>query len=181
MFPAESSAGDRKRERQIKNSGTKTSEPNASHQWTSVGEDRQLFIQLEFVGGGGGEERQICAGEVVWRWLTVSHTHKQTHTHTHTDTHTHTRRICWLSFASDFLRLLPSTSFCHSLFGLVMKSCRRARGCAPPTDTPGQALVCYHWKPLTHEAGGGGAHGTTLKTWSPFTISGLFPLTLHTR
>ena len=56
----------------------KSGEQNASHQCTSVGKESQLFIQGVV---GGGEERQICVGEVVWRWLTLGDT--QTHTYTH--------------------------------------------------------------------------------------------------
>ncbi|CAB1455443.1 unnamed protein product [Pleuronectes platessa] len=55
LHQMESSAGDRERERKIKNSGTKTSEQNASHQWTcSVGEGVNYLSSWSLLG----EERK---------------------------------------------------------------------------------------------------------------------------
>lgn len=127
----------------------------------------QCWKRVNYLSGElmrGGVERQSCAGLVVRRWLTVC----DTHTH---NTNTQTISYIISSLPSSISSLL--TSFCHSFFSSSDEVMRpfTTPGVVLPTNTPGQTLVCYYWKPLTFKAEGWNDTYDIHKIWAPFTSS----------
>lgn len=144
---------------------------NAFHQWSTVG--KRVWIIYPGWGGGGlaGEERKdrivsvrLCEDDSVC----VTNTRKQTHWRSLT-------YIESVGFPLSPFSLSLITSFCHSLFLPVMKSCHHAQCCAPHLHVwPGFALLLL--KAINPWSKGlkGNTHGIIYKIWAPFTSSGFF-------
>lgn len=127
----------------------KRAESKMSHTTGPVSEKRVNYLSRR-VGGRGYWGRRGKKDLCWWGCVTMTHCvwHKQP---------SHIESVCF--------HFSPSSVFSLSFNLLLSLTGLAGDEVMPPrpvllrlTNTPGQALLCYHWKPLTLEVEGCGQH-----------------------